>query len=112
MGIRAKFKAENALIFVPDREKIFNQLDFQMLCYKIMKWPGNDMTWKWPIYDRMMVPKKRYKTIISSAGGLSDRIIIRIKNVNFIFLVFMTLFYDILTQQIKKWNNFYLMIQQ
>ena len=66
-------------------------------------WPENDIAWKWPIYDRMMVPKndiKRYKTIISSADGLSDRIIIRIKNVNFIFLVFMTLFYDILTQQI------------
>ena len=31
MGFRAKLKAENALIFVPDREKIFNQLDFQML---------------------------------------------------------------------------------
>ena len=59
------------------------------------------MTRLWP-HDGTREWHKRYKTIISSADGLSDRIIIRIKNVNFIFLVFMTLFYDILTQQIKK----------
>ena len=46
--------AENALIFVPDREKIFNQLDFQMSLQNDLemtcKWPENDlkMTRKWP----------------------------------------------------------------